>query len=264
MADVGGIAPVLPPISYIASLALASTLCFLAVLGLQDFTLELLSFEIRYAYRHELWDRAGELWARVARSRESMRVLNAAPGGVVAADGRKQYSVEMEKAFVIHSLPGRDLKAATVDFDAFYTDVITVLGLSSLTRAGTRLQFKKEYRTAADAADALRSLGVVTVPEKGSFGVKNARLEGAEFMVTWKGTATGAVLRVKTEERHVQFTPAPAIYDFEEIDKTDHRLVIDFDFFTVAPMTTSQLRPADFVHESMQTAKRNIATYIKG
>lgn len=235
------------------------------MLSLGDFRLERASFEIRYGFAYALWDSSGQLWARIARARPALAVVDATPAKILAVHDSKEFGVELEKAFVIAHVPERrDLDDVVVDFDDFYDAVVSTLGLSTLSRVGVRLIYSMDCKDEADAASTMKQTGLLRVPATAQFGVKGPVLIGAEYMARWRGPATGCVLRLRTEERKLEMKPAPSAYDLRPMSRTSYRVVLDLDYHSTAPTTVSQIRPKVLVHEVVHVANRDIPKYLGG
>jgi hypothetical protein len=140
----------------------------------------------------------------------------------------------------------------------FFDSVTVLLDIRVFTRIGFRLFFRKDFKELDEAKAALHSLRLVNLKTEERFG---AASEPHEVSLRWEGSQVGAMLHLTAQTGKIDLAvPAELEAEKTEIHKSLHGLIIDVDYYTVAPVERSQFDASAWILRSARTIKKNIDT----
>jgi len=230
---------------------------------LSDFEPEVLSFQVDYPFANWLWDRAGQVWERLAAAFPGIEVTVAAPGNIGGVHDRFEFAVEIKKAFLLLHRPVADeVESFGRVCRAFVESVATTLDIQQLDRVGHRVAFTRSYPTLPDATRDLSNLNLVTVPTSANFGLKDPKTWSLEYAATQRGQSTGTTVRIKSDERKVELKPPPSMGEVPPQEWKTPRIAVDCDFFTCAPLLKSQFDANAWVTSAGRVMRRDIKRFL--
>jgi len=233
--------------------------------SLGDFAIDSATLEVRYKQALLLWDSAGVLWSTLRGGFSNLDLEQVQPIAVTAlANQRFALAVELERASITDLTPARSLDDVGGVATRFVDTVVECLALSEFVRVGCRLMFVKEVDEKSEAAAILLSGGLMRSPEDGRFGVKEAVPVGAEYQVRFEGAATGALLRIRTEEKKAEIKGHPSVPEVKPFKRVATRVVLDLDYYSTVPVKRGQLDPRRWVDETLHVARRDLPRYLAG
>jgi hypothetical protein len=114
--------------------------------------------------------------------------------------------------------------------------------------------FRKEYKSLDEAKAALASLKLVNVAPRERFG---AASEPHEVGLRWQGSEIGATLRLTAESGTIDVHLPPELQpEKPDIHKSICGLLLDIDYYTVAPVERSQWDASAWITHSIKTMKK--------
>ena len=114
--------------------------------------------------------------------------------------------------------------------------------------------FRKDFKDLEEAKAALTSLKLARLQSVERFG---AASEPVEIFLRWESAQLGAMLRFKAESGKIDVILPPELKE-SEIHSSYNGLVIDVDYYTVAPVERSQWDATAWVPRSLRTIKKDI------
>lgn len=234
---------------------------------LDSFRLQTAAFEARYEAGWRLWDRSGELWAKVRTKYPELKLITAQPNVTTFRIGSQcELSVEIDKTATRSHNPGRSLG----EFQGVAQNLLDVaanaLGISEFTRLGIRLIFLREYPSLEEASAALLSLKVLRIPDAPNFGVKGGLPLSPEYGIRWENEDFGATLRMKAEnllfKQDLPFGwEGPTLM---EMDKELAGFYLDVDYFTKSIVNVNQLKADEWIGTAYHNIRRDLTRILEG
>ncbi len=152
--------------------------------------------------------------------------------------------------------PDASLEAFAAHCKTFFDSVVTNLDVKVFTRVGLRILFRKDFKDLDEAKAALNSLKLVNLQSTERFG---AAPEPQEISLRWEGDQLGATLRLKAESGKIDIVLPPELESEKpEIHKSFNGLILDVDYYTVAPVERSQWDAPTWILRAVRTVKKNV------
>lgn len=232
-------------------------------LGLAEFAVEQLAFEVRFPEAFLLWDRAGNL-AQQAKAFKG-KLVSAEPGKVVFRKGRLEAAFELTQARVIQHHPEGALERFADDADQLVALVSTILEVASFTRIGFRAVAFRKTESLAAAANKLLGTGLIRVPVGRSFDAEpTAGASFAEYGVRLQSRARATTIRLRSDERRLEIEAPAGLKAFDSKVEETFGLILDVDQFTLAPMEPAQLLTREWVKGALHLYRRDVANFLAG
>lgn len=204
-----------------------------------------------------LWDEAGRLWKAIQEKWPDMVPIIVDPRKTDFNAGKIRLTVEFEAARIASMDPERSLEKFFKDSREFVRLVTQHLDVPTYKRVGFRLVYFKEFPSKEDAAAAFFSLGLVRVPEGKKFEVEGAPVL-PQYALRWESEKKGAMLQCRTETRVFDIAPPiEAIRYMDPIHKETNGLVLDIDYYTVAPVEPGQMDVLEWMKHGMHLIARD-------
>lgn len=198
------------------------------MLTLDDFSIDVLSFELRFNNAYLLWDQAGELAGRMLAREPQLRFVTAQPNQQTFETDDIKITLELGLVRVFSRGPGAFKKLTGTA--QMLSDVATeVLNVTNFSRAGYRSVYRKTF---SDKASALKALS----PLSPSAGQPLQGFERTAFVTTnrMEDNTRGMLATAKVEEQEINITiPWEASQYFESLKRKDWIGVLDCDYYTL-------------------------------
>lgn len=225
-------------------------------LTLSDFKLFQSVCEIRYENAYLIYDRTGQIFHQIRPKFTDLRVLSAVPNQSGFQSSEGNFALELNASRFTSTKPDSKLETFGQHCKIYFDAVISNLDIKVFTRVGLRLFFRKEYRTLGEAKDALTSLKLTNLGIIENFGLDEPP---SECMYRWEGSQTGVLLRSKAESGKIDLVLPPELEaPNPEIHKEIIGLVLDADYYTVAPVDRGQWNAEEWIHSSSRHVKKGI------
>jgi len=231
---------------------------------LADLTLFEAVVEVRYASAYLLWDRTGDLWAKLDLHFPGLRMLAVQPNQAAFRLGNDcEFTVRLENAVLAGFKPNRTLAQFTEHASYFFPLVVEMLEIAEFDRVGCRLMFTKEYPSAREASEALLQSGVLRWPDGKHFNHSGEPIR-PEWAFRWEDGKTGVHIRMRVDERKYDFVP-PLVWEGPLPDKKDHiALTYDLDWYTEAPVLVTQISFEDWIKQCIHLTNRDSDEFLEG
>lgn len=233
----------------------------MAKLSMSDFPLERFIVEIRFADGLLHWDRAGHLWRRVRQRRPEFAVVNGEPAKTVfQIPGKWECSCGIEQASFA-ALGSAEMRDSISEAAAFFTDVVTELELSTLTRIGCRQNFAQQCESGEAAAKVIIDLGLTKNPGAEMFGITAGPLNQL-YSVRFEEPTKGITIRVEAQGRKVDFTPAFGVPGLNPVSAKFDVVLLDVDYFSQGTIPIGSLRFGDWISDAVTTVQTNLPKFL--
>jgi hypothetical protein len=198
------------------------------------------SFEIRYSNALRIWDSSGALWSAIEQNFKSLKLQSAEPNRVVfSGDERFAMMASIDRALITDHDPGMSWDRSFEAIGDFYDAVVDVLGVTDLTRVGTRFQYSQRLKSLEEAHKRARNFGWSAVPKRTLF-----KIEPSRTAVTYKlevdDGELGYTAQVYPQENKLELntTPEMAQFNLGPLPTGElFELVLDIDFMTKKPIS---------------------------
>ena len=115
--------------------------------------------------------------------------------------------------------------------------------------------FRKDFQGLDEARSAFTALKLTTLKPIKRFG---AAEEPNEIVLRWESEDLGAMWRARADTIKIDAVlPAELEMESSELHKTFNALVVDVDYYTVAPVERSQWDPKEWIRHSIRTIRRD-------
>jgi hypothetical protein len=223
-------------------------------LTVDDFKLVSAVCELRYAEACLLFDRTGKICNEAKAQYTECEVVSAVPNQTVLRAKEGNFVVELKQCRLTTVTPDSSLEKFAANCKSFFDSVTSNLEISGFTRVGFRVVFRKEYKDLEEAKVALSSLKLLNIPTTERFG---AASEPREIIFRWEGSQIGTMLRVAAELGKIDVVLPPELQlEQYDIHKTTNGLLLDVDYYTMAPVERSQWDAVAWIPRSMRVIKK--------
>ncbi len=226
--------------------------------NLSSFKLEQCILETRYPQALTLWDNAGTLGRAILEKWPDVRLVKAEPAKVSFQSGKTGLIVELElaKLVVLDSTKGTE-ELLRIGRD-FFKLVAFHLQLSLYERLGLRLIYFKEFEDRRETASAFHSLGLTKIPHGKKFEVE-AQPVNPQYVLRWESEKKGALIQCRAETRKFDYDPPiESVQLFSPIHREQNGIVVDVDYYTVAPVEIGQLDMGEWMNHGLHVISRDI------
>lgn len=197
------------------------------------------------------------MWHTLAREFKVFKIAGSVNPNNVTFNANNKYTlnVSLDKAHITDFDPSADTSKI---FDNFFKVVTKTLGITVLTRIGTRFQFFLPFPTIEEARAFARSLSFATMPRSKLFNVEPVNVTSV-YKVDVDDGEVGYTAQLYTLERNFDFSPAPEVATMEiKIPKKSvAELVLDLDFLTKKPMPVESFRAVDWLSGWQRAVNRD-------
>jgi hypothetical protein len=231
---------------------------------LSGFPLEQITLEIRYPLALTLWDHAGALWRAVQEKWPDFNLVTAEPAKTVFQAGKTAFVVEVKAARIISLDANKSMEEFSTIAREFFRLTALHLRVALYERLGLRLIHFKEYKDRAEAASAFHSLGLIKVPDKKKFEIEEPPVN-PQYILRWESEKKGTLIQCRAETRKVDWDPPiESVLLFEPIHKEKNGIVLDIDYYTVAPVEIGQVDMGEWFRHGLHIISRDTRYLFEG
>jgi hypothetical protein len=224
-------------------------------ISVADFKIHRAICEIRYEDAYLLFDRTGRVLQEMKNGFTELNVIEATPTKTTARSTEGAFALELRQSRVSAENPDSNLDAFTTSSKRFFDIVVDSLEVKVFTRIGLRLLFRKDLQDLHGAKKDLDSLRLINLPPQLRY---EAADQPEEVMFRWQSDQVGAMLRLKAEKGTIDVILPPELESAEpKIHKSYTGLVLDVDYYTVAPVERSQWDPSSWIQQSARIVRRD-------
>jgi hypothetical protein len=231
---------------------------------ISDFRIFQAAVESRYDDAYLLFDRTGAICRELRIKWPDSKLQEASPAKTICRNGPEAFSLELRQAaHVLSAKPVSDLQQFTENAEWFFSLLQDQLKISTYTRLGFRVVFKREVKSHADASDLFKRTKLLRIPTQKVFGTE-LNTTDLTYSVRFQSDTLGALVRIATETLHMEFEPPQGSEDFlKPVKQETHFLVYDVDYYTLALVDVAQLRLREWLKQAMHAIRRDSAEFIE-
>jgi len=218
--------------------------------------------EVRYEDAYLIYDHTGQIYHELRANFAGLKVISPAPSQTTATADQGSFGLETGASRFTTNKPDSKLEQFAVSCKHFFESVTRNLEVKVFTRVGLRTMFRKDFATLDEAKSAFTSLKLVNLKPTERFG---AAAEPHEIYLRWEGKDVGTTWRLKAESGKIDVILPPELEaEKSELHKAFNGLVLDVDYYTVAPVDRSQWDPTEWIQHSIRTIRRDTDAIFGG
>lgn len=231
-------------------------------LDLSNLKLTQATMEIRFDNAYLLWDRAGLVWSKASSIWTNFKMDKADPMVTTfLVDERYQLSVQLGKAYFIDMLPSSSLKEFMANAELFVNLIVDSLEISEFTRLGFRLLYSKKFKDKAEAANALISTNMLSIPSG-----KHFNIEGKVFMpnysLRWEGESTAVRVSLTAQDKKIDLDVSPGVEELAPVHIERSEIIYDIDYYTLKNTKKGQLNVKEWISQAYHLVKRDSNVFM--
>jgi hypothetical protein len=224
-------------------------------LSISDFKMTSATCEIRYDDAYLVYDRTGQICHELKASFSGFKVQAPSPNQTAGSSKEGTFVLETAASRFTTKNPDTKLEQFAISCKQFFDSVVGGLEVKVFTRIGLRTMFRKDFRELDEAKSAFTALKLTTLKPTQRFGAAD---EPNEIYLRWEGKDVGTTWRAKAEEIKIDVALPPELEaEKSDLHKAFNALVVDVDYYTVAPVERSQWDPKEWIRHSIRTVRRD-------
>jgi hypothetical protein len=233
-------------------------------LTIEDFKLSSAICEARYENAYLIYDRTGVVAQAIGRTFTNLNVASAAPQQTAFVADEGAFVVELTQArFTVESPPSK-LEVLGRHSKTFFDIVAENLEIKVFTRIGLRTLWRKSYETEQDAKAALAAVDLINLKAGPRFGIDG---NITEVVTRWEDKQVGTTLHLRAESSQLEMV-LPAHFREDQksprIQKKNLALLLDIDYYTVAPVERGQWQPAEWLPDKVRLIRKEADKILQG
>jgi hypothetical protein len=223
-------------------------------LSISEFKMTSAVCEIRYDDAYLVYDRTGQICHELKAHFSGFKVQSPSPSQTTGSAKEGTFVLETAASRFSTKNPDTKLEQFAVSCKQFFDSVTTGLEVKVFTRIGLRIMYRKDFRELEEAKSAFTAMKLTTLTPSQRFGAAD---EPNEIYLRWEGKDVGTTWRAKAEDIKIDVVLPPEIEaEKSELHKVFNALVVDVDYYTVAPVEKSQWDPKEWIQHSIRTIRR--------
>ena len=231
---------------------------------LDSFKLHTVIIQLQYPNAYELWDRAGAIGRRLSTIWSDLELIEGTPQqqGFRARDVHIQTALRQSTITLTGANPldPQKIQQAKETFEVWRETLI----LSEIKRISTRATYAKEFPSMKEANAEIFALNLARWPTAKVFDQPiEADLNGLELSYRFEDENSFSFLRVKAEQIKFEAELNPEFVDESRIEKSKHRMIIDFDRGLLGSVSAEKFRMDDWIKGYQHILRRDIEKITK-
>ena len=225
-------------------------------LTVSDFKLRQVICELRYPDAFLVFDRTGDIYHHLGKKFTNLHSDSASPVQTQMTADEGIAVVELNALRFSRNDPDSKLEQFSMNSKILFELAVEKLDLSVFTRIGLRQIFTKSYGTAAEPKSAVNALKLLSIGTEKRFGIEHPNV--SEFLIRWEDKQLGTILRLTAQSGRIdaQF-PLDLGMAESSVHKEVHHLILDVDYYTLAPVERGQWDAATWITQSARIVQRD-------
>lgn len=224
------------------------------MLTFDDFSIDLLTFELRFDNAYLMWDRVGTYWTRLQATIPDLKLLSVQPNQQTMET--KDAQIVLDLGLLRVSTRGPKAFALMTDYSQLvYQTGCDLLELSTFTRVGYRSVRTKVYKDKSLALAEVASFG----PKMSCHALgDNAHEVSFNLTGRFENDSSGLNATLKVEQREVKINvPWEALPHLENFTKNETVAYLDADFYTIGTTSRDALSADIWLRQADKLVKRH-------
>lgn len=218
--------------------------------------------EIRFDNAYILWDRAGLVWSKVSSAWPNLKMGKAEPMVTTFVfDDRYELTLRLDKAHLIDLRPSSSLKEFMVNAELFVSLVADSLDITEFTRLGFRLIFSKKFQNKTEAANALISTKMISVPSGKHFNIEGKVLM-PNYSLRWEGDSTAVRVKLTAQDKKIDLNVGPGVEEITPVHIERSEVIYDIDYYTLKNTKRGQLNVKEWISQAYHLVKRDSNVFM--
>ncbi|HVT18680.1 MAG TPA: hypothetical protein VHQ90_21175 [Thermoanaerobaculia bacterium] len=228
---------------------------------LDEFKLEAIIFELRYAPAYLFWDRAGSLWKQMVDRHPTLQVKEAQPGKTVfLLENRAELEVTMSSLRVVAQYPDK-LDEFSSLVSGLTACSFETLEIASLDRIGLRSLYFKAFRSKSEVAAALAACPLFAIPQEKYY---DGNPRGLEAAYRFEGQASLVTMRLRGEGRRIDFDPPRGLSQLRPLHEETEGVTLDVDCASSVTIPVSQFHATEWISQWHHIVRRDSKKMLEG
>jgi hypothetical protein len=141
--------------------------------------------------------------------------------------------------------------------------VLPLLEVSVINRVGTRINMFSPRKELAEAQREMCAFNLMKLPGRKLFDTE-PKVISPSYKIEVNDGELGYTLQVTAQTRKVELTPSPDVKDMdvEAIDKTQHEILFDVDFYTMKPVSVDSFNVEKWLERCTRELNRDAETIL--
>jgi hypothetical protein len=218
--------------------------------------------ELRYDNAFLIFDRTGHIVHELKKSFTEVRPVSTSPAQTSFQSNEGGFVLELTQSRFTAEKPDPKLEGFAAHCKTYFDLVTDSLGIKIFTRVGMRLIFRKILDDRELARTALTAVKLFSLKPQKRFGASDLT---DEVLVRWEGAEMGAFFRLKAETTKVDvYLPPELEADSSQLHKSINGLVLDVDYYTVAPVEREQWDPTAWIPQNARIIRKEADDLLRG
>jgi len=233
-----------------------------SLLTIDDFKPFSVTCELRYKNAYLIYDRTGQILEELRGSFTNINVSTASPPQTAFVAEEGSFTLEIGACRFTSGRIDKNPETFAKQCKAFFDAVTDQLQIAVFTRIGLRYILRKEFKTEDESKAALASMMLANLKPTKRF---NSSDSPTEVLFRWEDSQIGAFVRLKPETTDIKLAIPPELQDtVPKIDKKLTGLILDTDYYTVAPVEREQWNPQEWLPQKLRMIRKEVDGIIQG
>ncbi|MER9074610.1 hypothetical protein NKH80_17625 [Mesorhizobium sp. M0904] len=226
--------------------------------ALSSFELHNYAFEIRYPNAYRIWDEAGRIATQLQEGVKDLVLTKGEPSLLTfVLNNSITVEVRIDRLNVTEHYPKVDFGKNTRDLQYVFDVVSDVLRIAQITRLGTKVEYRKEFKNKSEMAGFFVDFNVISSVSGKNFNVES-ELVFPTIHIQVEDKELGYHFRLTPKNERVQLSVGPGVREIENVDKEKIYVALEVDLYTVKEMERSGLRVSDWMDTVARVVRRDV------
>jgi hypothetical protein len=231
---------------------------------IEDFDLKRATIEVRYSKTFLFWDQVGTFWTKMEEKWPNL--INTEANPVKTAfrlDLNCSYELvaELEAARIIAHNPKANLDEFKEIARFFFPTLSQLMKIQNFNRIGFRLQHFLKKASFVESIELVKRTNIYHLPSGPVFRL-DTKDAWAEIAINLKNENFGVRIRFGPQTRNLKVDP-PLGFDLEPINREEHGVLFDIDYFTIASVDIDQIEFLDWISAAHHLIKRDSQPFLR-
>jgi hypothetical protein len=232
-------------------------------MSITDFKLNQVAVEGRYEDAYLLFDATGAISREMKLKWPETRLNEASPQKTLLRVGSDAFTIQITQATLVSAKPDPSLQQFGENAEWFFRLLEHHLKISSYTRLGFRVIFKRSVSSPSEAAQLFQRFKLIRLPSRKVFGAGEA-LSDLGYSVRFESDTLGATVRISTENLRTEFEPPSEAEDMLQPFKRNlHSVIYDVDYYTIGIVDIAQLSLREWVKQAVHAIRKDSVEFLE-